>query len=100
MSSVGNFYFDPTSAAIRKVMAFSFVSVSEIEWYRAMIGEYMHLMLRAINTMENMNWTDQYMVATAINGAQNIKTLSDVEKIQQLAKVNGIISALEHVGEI
>lgn len=92
-----DFHFDPGAAAIRKIMNKGFDALSEIEWYRALIGETTLHLLKAISREVGQEVKDQYAIQVAHNTARTIDTMQEIEELRSRIKRDGIVMAFTNI---
>ena len=92
-----DYYFDPGSAAIRKLMNRGLNSLSEIEWYRGLIGDTIDKILSAISRELGQDLDDQYMLKIAHKTAMKLETLEDIENLRKKIINTDIVSALADI---
>jgi hypothetical protein len=88
------YLFDPESAVIRKVRFRGLKSVSEIEWYKAMLGDCFLTMLSNIVKKSDQKLTEHQMIGVAHQIASQIHTMKQIKEIEKNAKQDGILKPL------
>lgn len=88
-------WFDPGGAAIRKCMYRGVESLSELEWYKSMIGDIVYDIGQRINIEMGDVMSEQAIAKMSIKVARNFKSVDDVELFRQCVVSEGLYAAFE-----
>lgn len=88
------FQFDPQTAAIRKVIFKGYDTLSDTEWYQAMLGDFVYTFVRGMNKQLDLNNSDQGMIDFSVSKARSFYSAEDIETFRIKLIETNIVAAI------